>query len=103
MAVNLGWASGTALGGLLADWDWRLLFLGDGLTTLAYGVLVYFTIPETRPPRRAPPLRRAPTPAAGAAELAASPARAPRPRGADEPARATASSSSRWPWASSSR
>lgn len=49
MAVNLGWASGTALGGLLADWDWRLLFLGDGLTTLAYGALVYFTIPETSP------------------------------------------------------
>jgi len=49
MAVNIGWASGTALGGLIADWDWRLLFLGDGLTTLAYGLLVYFTIPETRP------------------------------------------------------
>ena len=49
MAVNLGWAFGTALGGLLADWDWRLLFLGDGLTTLAYGALVYFTIPETQP------------------------------------------------------
>jgi MFS family permease len=49
MAVNLGWAAGTALGGLLADWDWHLLFLGDGLTTLAYGVLVYLTIPETRP------------------------------------------------------
>jgi MFS family permease len=49
MAVNLGWASGTALGGLLADWDWRLLFLGDGLTTLGYGALVYYTIPETRP------------------------------------------------------
>jgi len=49
MVVNLGWAAGTALGGVLADRDWRLLFLGDGLTTLAYGVLVYFTIPETRP------------------------------------------------------
>jgi MFS family permease len=49
MAVNLGWASGTALGGVLADWNWRFLFLGDGLTTLAYGALVYFTIPETRP------------------------------------------------------
>jgi predicted MFS family arabinose efflux permease len=49
MVVNLGWAAGTTLGGVLADWDWRLLFLGDGLTTLAYGVLVYFTIPETRP------------------------------------------------------
>jgi len=49
MAVNLGWASGTALGGVLADWNWRLLFLGDGLTTLAFGALVYLTIPETRP------------------------------------------------------
>jgi len=61
MAVNLGWAAGTALGGILADWNWRLLFLGDGLTTLAYGALVYFTIPETRPvfaplvPATAPP------------------------------------------------
>jgi MFS family permease len=49
MAVNLGWAAGTALGGVLADWNWRLLFLGDGLTTLAYGVIVYFFIPDTRP------------------------------------------------------
>jgi MFS family permease len=66
MAVNLGWASGTALGGLLADWDWRLLFLGDGLTTLAYGVLVYFLIPETRPQASVPV---APHAAAGAALL----------------------------------
>jgi MFS family permease len=50
MAVNLGWASGTAIGGLLADWNWRFLFLGDGLTTLAFGAVVYFAIPETRPP-----------------------------------------------------
>jgi MFS family permease len=48
MAVNLGWAAGTTIGGVLADWDWRFLFLGDGLTTLAFGGLVYFTIPETR-------------------------------------------------------
>jgi len=60
MAVNLGWASGTALGGLLADWDWRLLFLGDGLTTLAYGVLVYFMIPETRPAASIPVAHAAP-------------------------------------------
>jgi MFS family permease len=56
MAVNLGWASGTALGGVLADWNWRLLFLGDGLTTLAYGALVYFAIPETRPVVLPPPV-----------------------------------------------
>jgi len=69
MAVNLGWASGTVIGGLLADWDWRWLFLGDGLTTLAYGVLVYFTIPETRPETAvAPPRRERPdTPGNGGA------------------------------------
>jgi MFS family permease len=78
MAVNLGWASGTALGGLLADWDWRLLFLGDGLTTLAYGALVYFTIPETRPaPASSPvePEAAAPVPEPRAPS-------APRSRGA---------------------
>jgi MFS family permease len=78
MAVNLGWATGTALGGLLADWDWRLLFLGDGLTTLAYGVLVYFMIPETRAQPSAP---LAPTATSGevrAAAAAARPARAVR-------------------------
>jgi MFS family permease len=67
MAVNLGWASGTAIGGLLADWDWRWLFLGDGLTTLAYGVLVYFAIPETRPAGAVLSVAPAsPAPAAGA-------------------------------------
>jgi MFS family permease len=60
MAVNLGWAAGTALGGVLADWNWRLLFLGDGLTTLAYGVIVYFFIPDTRP--AALPATEAPAP-----------------------------------------
>ena len=49
MAVNLGFAFGMTLGGLLADWSWRLLFVGDGLTTVLYGALVYFFIPETRP------------------------------------------------------
>jgi MFS family permease len=87
MAVNLGWASGTALGGLLADWDWHLLFLGDGLPTLAFGVLVYFTIPETRPaPAAAEP--EPPSPAAPAPTDAA--VASPRPafgRGPTNPLR----------------
>ncbi len=49
MAVNLGFAFGMAMGGLLADWNWRWLFFGDGLTTLLYGAVVYAYIPETRP------------------------------------------------------
>jgi MFS family permease len=57
MAVNLGFALGMAMGGLLADWNWRWLFFGDGLTTLLYGVVVYAYIPETRPEEAEPPGR----------------------------------------------
>jgi len=49
-AVNLGFAVGMSLGGFMADWSWRLLFFGDGATTLLYGVVVYLYIGETRPP-----------------------------------------------------
>ncbi len=49
MAINLGFAAGMAAGGALADWSWRLLFVGDGLTTLAFGVIVYAFVPETQP------------------------------------------------------
>ena len=48
-AVNLGFAVGMSLGGFMADWNWRLLFFGDGTTTLLYGVVVYLFIGETRP------------------------------------------------------
>jgi predicted MFS family arabinose efflux permease len=61
MAVNLGFACGMALGGMVADWSWRALFLGDGLTTLLYGLLVYLAIPE--PPRAAPAPRGSAQPA----------------------------------------
>jgi MFS family permease len=50
-AVNLGFSFGVALGGLIADWDWRVLFFADGFTTLLFGVIVYRKIRETRPPR----------------------------------------------------
>ena len=55
LAINLGFAFGMSLGGFLADWNWRLLFFGDGLTTLAFAAVVYLFIGETRPaaaPRR---------------------------------------------------
>jgi MFS family permease len=49
VAVNLGFALGMVLGGALADWDWRALFVGDGATTLAFGLLVYAFVRETKP------------------------------------------------------
>jgi MFS family permease len=48
LAINLGWGSGVAVGGLLADMNWRLLFWGDGATTLAFGALIYALVGETR-------------------------------------------------------
>lgn len=53
VAVNLGFAVGVVAGGVLADVDWRLLFVGDGLTTLACAVVLASGIPETKP--QAPP------------------------------------------------
>jgi MFS family permease len=49
LAVNLGFAFGVAVGGFLADRNWRWLFAGDGLTTLLFGTLVLVAIGETRP------------------------------------------------------
>jgi len=48
MAINLGFGFGIAVGGLLADVSWRLLFWGDGATTLLFGLIVYLQVPETQ-------------------------------------------------------
>lgn len=63
LAVNLGFGFGVALGGLLADMNWRLLFWGDGATTLVFGLIVLAVVGETR---------QSPAPAVGP-EPAASP------------------------------
>jgi MFS family permease len=49
LAVNLGFAFGMSVGGVLADRSWRLLFMADGMTTLAFGLLVALLIAESRP------------------------------------------------------
>lgn len=48
LAVNLGFALGLVTGGFLADWSWRALFIGDGVTTMLYGLIVYLFISETK-------------------------------------------------------
>ncbi len=48
LAVNLGFAFGTAMGGLLADANWRILFWGDGATSILYGLIVLSGVPETK-------------------------------------------------------
>ncbi|MCE9645150.1 MAG: MFS transporter [Chloroflexi bacterium] len=48
-AINLGAAIAPVLAGLIAAYSYLYLFLGDGLTTLLFGLLVLFGFRESRP------------------------------------------------------
>jgi len=48
-AINLGAAIAPVLAGFLAGYNYLFLFLGDGLTTLLFGLLVLLGFRETRP------------------------------------------------------
>jgi MFS family permease len=48
-AVNLGFSLATILAGFMARIDYLLLFIGDALTTLLFGLIVLARVPETRP------------------------------------------------------
>ncbi len=47
-AINLGAALAPILAGLLANFDYFLLFAGDALTTAVFGVIVLLKVPETQ-------------------------------------------------------
>ncbi len=48
-AVNLGFSLAPILAGLMARYNYILLFVGDAFTTLLFGLIVLFFIPETQP------------------------------------------------------
>ena len=48
-AINLGFAAASVGGGALAERHFGVLFVIDALTTFAYGTIVFFGVPETRP------------------------------------------------------
>lgn len=49
-AINLGAAIAPVVAGLMAHINYLLLFVGDAVTTLAYGMIVLVNIRETQPP-----------------------------------------------------
>ncbi len=49
-AINLGAAVAPVIAGLMAQRSYLLLFIGDGVTTLLFGLIVMWKISETRPP-----------------------------------------------------
>jgi MFS family permease len=46
LAINLGFAAGPAIAGLLADRSFTYLFVGDALTSVVFGVLALAALPE---------------------------------------------------------
>ena len=48
-AINLGFAVGAVLAGVLAEVSFLLIFAGDAATTLAFAFIVWRSVPETRP------------------------------------------------------
>jgi MFS family permease len=49
--INLGFAIGLTLGGVLATISFRWLFVGDGATTLLFALMIWLGVEETRPAR----------------------------------------------------
>jgi predicted MFS family arabinose efflux permease len=48
LAINLGWAVGASMGGLLAAWNYELIFWVDGGTNIAAAILLFFFL---KPPK----------------------------------------------------
>jgi MFS family permease len=46
LAINLGFAAGPATAGLLADYSFTYLFVGDALTSVVFGALALAALPE---------------------------------------------------------
>jgi MFS family permease len=50
LSFNAGWMFGPAIGGLMAKHSFLDLFIGDALTSLLYGCLAWFALPEGHRP-----------------------------------------------------
>jgi len=46
LAINIGWGIGSALGGLLASIDYKLLFWVDGITNISASILLLVLLPR---------------------------------------------------------
>lgn len=48
LAINLGWAFGSGLGGLIASYRYELLFWVDGVTNIGAAILLYFVFAQSK-------------------------------------------------------
>lgn len=48
LAINAGFAAGTATAGFMAEHSFTLLFVGDAVTSVLFGLVVFFGLPRTQ-------------------------------------------------------
>lgn len=59
LATNTGWAFGISIGGLVAAYRYELLFVVDGLVSIAVGLAILFLLPKIKGYRKAAKLKSA--------------------------------------------
>ena len=53
LAINLGWAVGSSLGGIIASFHYELLFWVDGITNMGAAVLLFYSLKPALKPQHA--------------------------------------------------
>lgn len=53
LAINLGWAVGSSLGGIIASFNYELLFWVDGITNMSAAVLLFYSLKPGLQPQHA--------------------------------------------------
>jgi MFS family permease len=53
LATNIGWAVGVSMGGIIASYDYRLLFYVDGIVSILAGLGILFFLPRIKGYRKA--------------------------------------------------
>jgi predicted MFS family arabinose efflux permease len=53
LATNIGWAMGASMGGLIASYDYRMLFFVDGTVSIVAGLCIVWFLPKIKGYRKA--------------------------------------------------
>ncbi len=53
LATNVGWAFGISMGGIIASYNYQLLFLVDGVVSIGVGIAIFMLLPTVKGFRKA--------------------------------------------------
>lgn len=53
LATNVGWAVGVSMGGIIASYNYQLLFIVDGVVSIIVGIAIFMFLPKVKGYRKA--------------------------------------------------